>query len=237
MVDFDCQILGDHPRNPSQMEVLLVAAKKEIIEGYTKSIAAAGLIPVIIDVDAFALETMYEKNYEFDPDDIAVLVNIGASITNLNVVKGGGSIFTRDFTLGGNAVTLAIANNLNLSFEEAEKAKINGLGDDEQARKLFRDKLIIHADPICSEIERSIDYFRSALGEENIKQVLLSGGGALVPGIAADLGQRLGIETEIVNPFKKITCKNHVLGKETAARIGPLAAVAVGLALRSLGDK
>jgi type IV pilus assembly protein PilM len=237
MVDFDCQILGDHPHNPSQMEVLLVAAKKEIIEGYTKSIEAAGLIPVIIDVDAFALETMYEKNYEFDQDDIAVLVNIGASITNLNVVKGGGSIFTRDFTLGGNAVTLEIANNLNLSFEEAEKAKITGLGDDEQARKLFRGKLIIYTDPICSEIERSVDYFRSAFGEENIKQVLLSGGGAMVPGIAADLGQRLGIETEIVNPFKKITYDNDILSKETAARIGPLAAVGVGLALRRLGDK
>ena len=205
-VDFDCQILGDHPYNPSQMEVLLVAAKKEIIEGYTKSIEAAGLIPVIIDVDSFALETMYEENYDFDENDVVVLVNIGASITNLNAVKGGGSIFTRDFTLGGNAVTQAIANDLNLSFEEAEKAKIDGLGDDEQTRKLFRDKLILYADPICAEIERSVDYFRSTFGVESIKQVLLSGGGAMIPGIAADLGQRLGIETEIINPFKKIAC-------------------------------
>jgi type IV pilus assembly protein PilM len=236
-VDFDCQILGDHPYNPSQMEVLLVAGKKEIIQGYTKSIEAAGLIPVIIDVDSFVLETLYEENYEFDEDDVAVLVNIGASITNLNAVKGGGSIFTRDFALGGNAVTQAIANDLNLSFEEAEKAKIDGLGDDEQSRKLFRDKLIVYADPICAEVERSVDYFRSTFGVESIKQVLLSGGGAMVPGIAADLGQRLGIETEIINPFKKIPCHKDVLGKETAARIGPLAAIGVGLALRRVGDK
>lgn len=236
-VNFDCQILGDHPYNPSQMEVLLIAAKKEISEGYTKSIEAAGLIPVIIDVDSFAIETLYEENYEFEEDDVAVLVNIGASITNLNAVKGGGSIFTRDFTLGGNAVTQAIANNLNLSFEEAEKAKIDGVGDDEQARKLFRDGLIVYTDPICSEIERSVDYFRSTFSVESIKQVLLSGGGAMVPGIAADLGQRLGIETEILNPFKKITCNKNILDKETAARIGPLAAVSVGLALRRLGDK
>ena len=236
-VNFDCQILGDHPYNPNQMEVLLVAAKKEIIEGYVKSIKAAGLIPLIIDVDSFALETLYEENYEFEEHDVAVLVNIGASITNLNAVKGGGSIFTRDFTLGGNAVTQAIANELNLSFEEAEMAKIKGLGDDEQARKLFRDKLIVYTDPICSEIERSVDYLRSTFGVESIKQVLLSGGGAMVPGIAADLGQRLGIETEIINPFKKITCNKNVLDKETAVRVGPLAAVGVGLALRRLGDK
>lgn len=236
-VDFDCQILGDHPYNPSQMEVLLVAAKKEVIQGYTKSIEAAGLIPVIIDVDSFVLETLYEENYEFDENDVAVLVNIGASITNLNAVKGGGSIFTRDFTLGGNAVTQAIASDLNLSFEEAEKAKIDGLGDDEQARKLFRDKLIVYTDPICSEIERSVDYFRSTFGVESIKQVLLSGGGAMVPGIAADLGQRLGIETEIINPFKKILCNKNILDKETAACVGPLAAIGVGLALRRVGDK
>jgi len=233
-VDFDCQILGDHPYNPSKMEVLLVAAKKEIIEGYTKSIEAAGLIPEIIDVDSFALETLYEENYEFDQNDVAVLINIGASITNLNAVKGGESIFTRDFPLSGNAVTHAIADKLNLSFEEAEKAKIDGLGDDEQARKLFRDGLIVYIDPICSEIERSVDYLRSTFGVESIKQVLLSGGGVMVPGIAADLGQRLGIETEIINPFKKITCNINILDKET---VGPLAAVSVGLALRRLGDK
>jgi type IV pilus assembly protein PilM len=72
---------------------------------------------------------------------------------------------------------------------------------------------------------------------ESIKQILLSGGGAMVPGIAADLGQRLGIETEILNPFKKITCNKNILDKETAARVCPLVAVGVGLALRRLGDK
>jgi type IV pilus assembly protein PilM len=234
---FDFQILGDHPYNPSQMEVLLVAAKKEIVEGYTKSIEAAGLIPAIIDVDSFALETMYEENYDFDENDVVVLVNIGASITNLNAVKGGMSIFTRDFTLGGNTVTQAIANDLHLSFEEAEKAKIDGLGDDEQTRKLFRDKLILYANPICAEIERSIDYVRSTFGVESIRQVLLSGGGAMIPGIAADMGQRLGLETEIINPFKKIACHQQILDQQTAAHVGPLAAVSVGLALRRLDDK
>jgi type IV pilus assembly protein PilM len=236
-VDYDFQILGDNPYNPTQMEVLIVAAKKEIIEGYTDVIEAAGLSPAIMDVDSFALETMYEENYDFDENDVAVLINIGASITNLNAVKGGVSIFTRDFTLGGNAVTEAVAQNMGVSFEEAEKAKINGAGDDEQARSVFKEGLIAYADPICSEIERSVDYFRSTFGAETIKQILLSGGGAMIPGIAADLSRRLGIETEIINPFKNITFDKNFRGKENAERIGPIAAVSVGLALRKMGDQ
>ena len=213
-VDYDCQILGENPYNPTQMEVLLVAAKKEIVEGYTEAIEDAGLSPTIMDVDSFALETMYEENYEFDQDDVVILINIGASITNLNAVKGGVSIFTRDFTFGGNSVTEAIAKNLNLSPEQAEKAKIEGFGEDEAARKSFREGLIGYADPICSEIERSVDYFRSTFGAETIKQILLSGGGAMIPGMTADLGQRLGIEVEIVNPFKKIQLGQSDCGQE-----------------------
>ncbi len=236
-VDYDFQIVGENPYNPSQMEVLIAAAKKEIIEGYTDAIRAAGLIPVIMDVDSFALETMYGENYEFEENDVVVLINIGASITNLNAVKGGMSIFTRDFTLGGNAITEALAANLGVSFEDAEKAKVEGTGDNEQAKAAYREGLLAYADPVCSEIERSIEYFRSTFGAENIGKVLLSGGGGLIPGMAADLGNRLGIETEIVNPFKKIQFDSKTLGPGDAVRIGPIAAVGVGLAMRKIGDQ
>jgi type IV pilus assembly protein PilM len=180
---------------------------------------------------------MYEENYEFEDSDVAVLINIGASITNLNVVKGGVSIFTRDFPLGGNSVTEALAANLGVSFEEAEKAKIEGAGNDEQAKAACREGLIAFAEPICSEIERSVDYFRSTFGAENIGKILLSGGGALIPGMVADLGHRLGIETEIINPFKKIQLDHKVMDQRAAERMGPIAAVGVGLALRKIGDK
>jgi len=236
-VNYDSQILGENPFNPTQMEVLLVAAKKETIESYTEAIEAAGLVPTIMDVDCFALETMYEENYEFEESDVAVLVNIGASITNLNAVKGGSSIFTRDFTLGGNSVTEAIAQNLGVPFEEAEKAKLEGVGDDQQARDLFREGLIAYTDPICSEIERSVDYFRSTVGAEAIKQVLLSGGGAMIPGMAAELGRRLGVEAAMINPFRKILCEKGAIGPKMLESVGPIAAVAVGLALRKIGDK
>jgi type IV pilus assembly protein PilM len=236
-VNYDFQILGENPYNPSQMEVLIVAAKKEIIEGYTEAIEAAGLIPVIMDVDSFALETMYGENYDFDENDVAILINIGATITNLNAMKGGVSIFTRDFTLAGNSVTEALAANLGVPFEEAEKAKIEGIGDDEQARAAYREGLIAYADPICSEIERSVEYFRSTFGSETISKILVSGGGGMIPGLVADLGHRLGIETEIINPFNKIQLDNKVPDPEAAERVGPIAAVCVGLALRKIGDQ
>lgn len=236
-VDYDFQILGENPYNPNQMEVLIVAAKKDIIEGYTDAIEAAGLNAVIMDVDSFALETMHEENYDIEEDDVVILINIGASITNLNAVKGGASIFTRDFTVGGNSVTEAIAAGLGLPFEEAERAKINGAGDDEQARKAFFDGLITYADSLCSEIERSVDYFRSTFGAETISKVLVSGGGAVIPGLVGELGQRLQIETEIVNPFKKIRVDKKVLTPGAAEGVGSIAAVCIGLALRKIGDK
>ncbi len=237
LVDYDFQITGENPYNASQMDVLIVASKKEIVEGYTDAAVAAGLTPVIMDVDSFAVETMYEENYDFEEKDLAVLVNIGASITNLNVLKGGMSIFTRDFNLGGNSVTEALAASLGIDFEEAEKAKLEGRGEDPPSRELFRAGLVAYADAICSEIERSIDYFHSTFGQENIGRMLLSGGGALTPGIAGELERRLGIETALVNPFQKIKIDKKVQEAGAVEMIGPLAAVSVGLALRKIGDK
>ncbi|MEW6334330.1 MAG: pilus assembly protein PilM, partial [Thermodesulfobacteriota bacterium] len=191
----------------------------------------------ILDVDSFALETLYEENYAFDRNEVALLINIGASFTSLNAVKGGASIFTRDVTLGGNFVTEAIAKNLSIPFEEAEEAKINGLGDDQEARTISRNGLIAYADVICSEIERSVDYFRTTVSGEIISQVLLSGGGALIPGMTDELSRRLGLEVEMLDPFKSIGRRRHILEREAGDLLGPVAAVSMGLALRKIGDK
>jgi type IV pilus assembly protein PilM len=237
LVNYDFQIMGDNPYNANQMEVLIVAAKKEIVEGYTDAVTAAGLTPVVMDVDSFAVQTVFEENYEIEEGDVVVLVNIGAAMTNLNVIQGGISLFTRDFTLGGNSVTESVATSLGVTFEEAEKAKLEGWGGDPPSRELFLQGLIGYANSICSEIERSIDYFRSTSGQENINRVFLSGGGALVPGISRDLESRLGVDVEMMNPFKKIQLDNKLLEAVPAETIGPLAVVGIGLALRKIGDK
>jgi len=235
-VSFDFQILGENDFNPSQMDVILVAAKNDIVAAYTDAIKGAGFNATIMDVDSFALETMYEENYEFEENEMVVLVNMGASITNINVVRGGTSVFTRDFTLAGNSITEAVQKKLGIDFDEAERLKIEGMGGNESEQQEFNSNLLAYADPICTEIERSVDYFRSTYGGEYIKHVLLSGGCALIPGIVTDLSQRLGIEAEIVNPFRKIDYNQKTLDPETIERIGPIAAVGIGLALRRMGD-
>lgn len=236
-VNFDFQILGENEYNPNQMEVLLVAARKDIINSYTDALKAAGLNVVIMDVDSFALETVYEENYEFEENDVVALINIGASITNINVVRADASIFTRDFTLGGNMVTESLADRLGVTFDEAERIKIDGPGGDEFEENAFRLSLIEHAEPICAEIDRSIEFFRSTVGGDYIKKVLLSGGGAKLPGIVEDLQQRLGVETEILNPFQKIAINDKNVDVSLVERMGPALAVSMGLALRRVGDK
>jgi type IV pilus assembly protein PilM len=237
-VSYDFQILGDNEFNPTQMDVMLVAAKNEIVDSYADAVKSAGLNAVIVDVDSFALETMYEENYDFEGDEIAVLVNIGSSMTNINVVKNGGSVLTRDFTLGGDDITEAIQQSMGLaSFDEAERIKIRGPEGDEAAQERFRDSLLAAADPICAEIERSVDYYRSTYGGQEIKVILLSGGSANIPGLAENLKLRMNIKTEIVNPFKKISYNQKQFSAEEIEKIGPSAAVCVGLALRRLGDK
>jgi type IV pilus assembly protein PilM len=219
------------------MDVIIVAAKNEIVNSYADTIQQAGYLPVIMDVDSFALETMYEENYDFENNEMVVLVNIGASITNINVLRGGSSVFTRDFMIAGNSITEAIGQKMGIAFEEAERIKIEGPNGSEAVGKEFRESLLYYAEPICSEIERSVDYFRSTYGGEYLKRILLSGGTARIPGLVNDLTQRLGVEAERANPFKKIGYDAKALSQATIEEIAPIAAVGVGLALRKVGDK
>jgi type IV pilus assembly protein PilM len=202
-----------------------------------EAIENAGVGVAIMDVDSFAIENMYEENYEPEDHELVVLINIGASITNINVVKNGASVFLRDFSLGGNAVTEAIQEKFGISFEEAERMKVEGTGGDDATERDFKESLLSFAEVICLEIERSVDYFRSTSGGEDIKRILLSGGGAKIPGIAVDLTQRLNIETEIIDPFKKIDYNKKTIDQTYMDSIGPAIAVGIGLALRRIGDK
>ncbi|MFB3924677.1 MAG: type IV pilus assembly protein PilM [Syntrophales bacterium] len=236
-VNFDFQILGESDVMPGQMDVILAAAKKEVVKSYVEAIEKAGLKVVIVDVDSFALETMYEANYDFEEQDVIVLVNIGASITNINVVKRGGSLFTRDFAMGGDSITESIQRKIGVDFDEAEKIKIAVVEGDPDEQRIPASELIELADPIFLEIERSVDYFRSIYAGEYIKKLLLSGGSAKIPGILHVLTQKLNIEAELVNPVRNILFDKRVFDPKVLDDIGPDAAVAVGLSLRRVNDR
>jgi len=236
-VNYDFQILGDNEYNPNQMEVIIVAAKKTDVSGYLDAINAAGLTVMILDVDSFALETMYETNYDFEESEIIVIVNIGANLTNINVIKGGMSIFTRDFTVAGNAITEGLQEKYQVSAEEAERIKVEGFPDDEQENARLKNTILDCAEPICSEIERSVDYFRSTFGGDYIKHVYLSGGSSRIAGLKSHLSQRLSIDTELINPLQKIGYNKKNIDAGKLDSIKTIGAVAIGLGLRKIGDK
>ena len=237
-VHLDYQVLdpGTGPDSKGTMDVLLVAAKKEKIADYTGVIAQAGRVPVVVDVDAFALQNAYEANYGFDAGAVVVLLNAGASGVNINVISGDQSLFTRDISLGGNAYTEAVQKELGLPFDAAEQVKKGGPVDG----VTFDDvKPVLHAmnENLMLEIQKTFDFFRATASSDRIDRIVLSGGAAAADGFAQALEERFGAPVEFFNPFKTIAFDAQKLGVDNPDQTANTAAVAVGLALRKAGDR
>lgn len=232
-VAIDFQILGPS-EEPGQMDVMLVAVKRDVINEYTAVVSEAGLTPVVVDASAFALSNMYEVNYEIEPGTTVALVNVGASTLNLNILKGGVSVFTRDSAVGSMLHTEALRKEFDLSFEDAERLK-RGVKLENVTPEKAEAALRSASGEIASEVLRSIDYFRSTAYHEDINEIVLSGGGALVRGFPNIVADTAGLEVKIAEPFKNIGIPNRYVG--LVEDVQCLAAVAVGLALRRPGDR
>jgi type IV pilus assembly protein PilM len=213
-----------------------VAAKKEKIADYTGVIAQAGRVPVVVDVDAFALQNAYEINYGHDPQAVVVLLNAGASAININILSGDQSVFTRDISVGGNAYTEAVQKELNLSFESAEQLK---KGEQVDGITFAEVQPVLHAmtENVLLEIQKTFDFFKATASSDHIDRVLLSGGASRVDGFISALEERFGTAVESFDPFKKIAFEPAKLGVADPDSVVPTAAVAVGLALRRAGDR
>ncbi len=239
-VNIDVQILNEGADDGNQMEVVLVAAKKDMINDYVAIIQEAGLSPTVIDVDSFAIENMFEVNYETGADETVVLVNVGASIVNINVLKGGVTAFTRDITLGGNQYTEEIQRQLSVSYEEAEALKIGGgIVRDTQAVVPEEVEGIIQSvnDNVATEIQRSLDFYAATSTEDRIRRIYLSGGSARVPGLTRTIQDKTGVDVEVINAFRKVEINERQFDIAFLNEVAPMAAVAVGLALRRAGDR
>ncbi len=235
-VNLDYQILdsGTGPESRGSMEVLLVAAKKEKIGDYTGVIAQAGRTPVIVDVDAFALQNAYETNYGLEPGQMVVLLNAGASAININILLGDQSVFTRDISMGGNAYTEAVQKELDLPFEAAEQLKKGTPVDGatfEEARPVLR----AVTENVLLEIHKTFDFFKATAASDQIDRIVLSGGASRVDGFREMLQDRFGTQVEDFDPFRTITWDKKLAGDPAEA--AATAAVAVGLALRRVGDR
>ncbi|PYU32713.1 MAG: pilus assembly protein PilM, partial [Acidobacteria bacterium] len=178
-VNLDYQLLDSAE---SQMDVLLVAVKKDKILNHTNVLAQAGKTPTVVDIDAFALQNCYEVNYDPDPSQTVALLNIGASVMNINIVRGGAPLFTRDVSVGGNQYTDALQKELDLSYEDAERLKkgeaVAGVNEEHRGTILRS-----VSDILILEIQKTFDFFRATASGENIQRIYLAGGTARVPGL------------------------------------------------------
>jgi type IV pilus assembly protein PilM len=236
-VNLDYEIVDSGAGNDKgTMEVLLVAAKKEKIADYTGVISQAGRAAVVVDVDAFALQNAYEVNYGIEPTAVVVLLNAGASATNINILNGDQSVFTRDLSVGGNAYTEALQKELNLPFELADQLKrgitVEGVTFDE-ARPVLR----AVSENVMLEIQKTFDFFKATAASDRIDRIMLSGGASKAEGFTEMLTERFDAPVEALDPFKRVTFDFKRFKVDSAADVAPTVAVAVGLALRRAGDR
>jgi type IV pilus assembly protein PilM len=236
-VNLDYQILdpGTGPESRGSMDVLLVAAKKEKIGDYTSVIAQAGRTPVIVDVDAFALQNAFEVNYGRDAGRVVALLNAGASAININILQGDQSVFTRDISTGGNAYTEAVQKELDLPFESAEQLKkgipVDGATFDE-AQPVLR----AVTENVLLEIQKTFDFFKGTASSNQIDRIMLSGGASRVDGFRDMLQDRFNAPVDDFDPFRAVVWDAKKLGA-ASEDYAATAAVAVGLALRKVGDR
>lgn len=228
-VNLDFQILG--PKEESgNMDVILVAVKKDIINEYISVVKEAGFNPLIVDVNSFALENIYEINYEIKADQNVAIVNIGASTINMNVLQGGISVFTRDSAVGSNLHTEALQREFNLTYDAAENLKKGEPIENVSPEDAFSVMEGV-SEEIIGEVSRSLEYF-----PEEINEVILSGGCAFVRDFPKLLAEKIGIEVRVIEPFKNIKIPKR-FDVTYLEEMGPIAAVALGLALRRPGDR
>jgi type IV pilus assembly protein PilM len=235
-VNLDFQILddGEAGGGDGQMEVLLVAAKKDLIDDYVQVITEAGLTPTVIDVAAFAVENAFEANYDVSPDETVALVNIGAQVVNINILSGGSPAFTRDITTAGNQYTEEIQKTLSVGFDEAERIKLGGRKSDESQDVVPQE--VEHAmqsvtETVIGEISRSLDFFAATTADSRITRVVLSGGSAAVAGFEKAFHERTGLRVEMMNPFSRMVPSSK-FEPEFLEEMAPAFGVGVGLALR-----
>jgi type IV pilus assembly protein PilM len=218
------------------MDVLLVAVKKEIVNSFTDAIEAAGLTPAIVDVDYFAMESMYETNYEPQATgEVIGLIHIGARYTSINVLSNGISTFTGDLPVGGEEFTDTLRRATQLSAEAAETFKVTGLVEGKKALQL-EPLLRPAAESLAEDVQRTLSLYGAIASEEGIRNIYVSGGGAKVAGLTSVMEERLGVPVQVVEPFRNFRIGRNV-EKTSLTDLAPLLGVAAGLAIRRLGDK
>ena len=232
-VTLDFEILNTDV-GPNQMQVLLVAAKRDLIAAHADLVREAGLLPSVVDVNSFAVQNAAERNYDFPPAELIALVNIGAELTNINLIQNGIPLYTQDLSMGGESLIAAVQKNHQLGRADATSALRPSEGT---AGLDLSAELRGFAGDMGVALERSLVYLKSSGDANHIDWVLLSGGGARVPGLAQALNERMRIPVEVADPLRRLRYTPEVFGQMDPRELAPQLAVGIGLALRKAPSK
>lgn len=217
------------------MSVLLVAAKREKVDDLKNVITQAGRISSLVDVDVFALQNCYEVNYGLDPGRVVALVNIGASVMNVNVVAQGQTVFWRDITFGGNQFTDALQKAYSLNFEQAEALK-KGEPVAGQNAQSIQPVLTGVSEDAAAELQKTLDFFQATSGADRVDSIVVSGGGSKVAHFEDTLKDKFGLPVEVLNPFRSIFTDDRAVDAAWLSESSPSLAIAVGLGVRKIGE-
>ena len=230
-VEWDYQVLGAAPGRNAH-EVMLVAVKREKVLSYTDVVRQAGKNSVVVDIDAFALENAFEMSYHPPPDQVVALLNIGANMTIISVVRNGAPLFTRDVSAGAQQLTESLEKELDLSARDVEKLK-RGEELPNVAQEVRAAHLRAALEPLIQEIRKTFDFFRETTSAGGVERLYLAGGSANVPGLTDILQEEFKTPVEVMNPFLQASFKGPKMSPEQIREIAPRMGVAMGLALRS----
>ena len=228
-VELDFQVLEDEDDStPEEMSVLLVAAKRELVDAKLRILSEAGLQPRLVDVDAFALHNAFELNHPEAMRGAVALINVGNEITNVNVLDNGVPILTRDLAVGTRRFQEDLQRHHGLSADDAERL-VRGYDRNPQLDAVLEAR----GEEIAVGVERAAAFLAaSARGAPQVRAIYVCGGGSRVPGLADVLGQRLRLKVEYANPLANLHVRDGALSEFTMDEIAPLLMLPVGLGLR-----
>jgi type IV pilus assembly protein PilM len=215
----------------AKTDVILVAVKRGILDSYMSCIEEANLKAKIVDADYFALQNLFEANYQPNASEAVALIDIGASSTKFVVVQAGIPVFTKDSSLGGKTLTQEIQKHLNLSFADAETLKTGGQngGMPQEVSELMN----VMAENIGTEIKRTLDFYNASSSGASVSYILLAGGSSKIPGLSKVVEDATGLPTQTLNPFNSISYDPAVFSQDYVGTIAAIASVPIGLALRA----
>jgi type IV pilus assembly protein PilM len=228
-VYIDYQVIREAVDENARNEIMLVAAKKEVIDDYLDMLQEQKLLPVLVDIDGFALENIWESSS--DDDENVALVDIGASKMNINIIAGGTSVLARDVVVGSEQLTDQIANTLEIDFDEAEKLKLGQTTPGEHEAEL-QDIFTKTCTQWVLEIKKAIDLYMANNPGAPLKKLVLSGGGAKVRGLTEYIAAETGLEVLLFNPFAGMDSNKKKIDQSYLEAIAPEMAIAAGLAIR-----